>query len=142
MRREKRLAFALLAYAAGALLLLVPECAQAEQACGREGDRVCCGEASFGVLVGTIGELQAELSRCQTRVELPPSCPVLPPLPDAPTAAPAPRIGPPLLGLASGVASTVLLSVALLAPLPTPLRATTGVLALGGLTAGVVLVLP
>lgn len=141
MRREKPLAYTLLAYAAAAPLLLLPRCAQAEEAagCTQDTGRVCCTAAAFDTLSTALIDMKARLDACEARA-LPvvpaPSCPLLPPV------APPPSAGRPLLGLGTGVVSTLLLVTAVLAPLPTEIRGTLGTLALSGYTASVYLVLP
>lgn len=147
MRRDRRLAYALMAYALSVMILLcVPRCAGAVEApaCVRDQGRVCCAEADFRLLPDRILELDAALARCEA-LRLP--VPELPPITVpcvSPITMPIPARSPsrPLLGLGVGVASTVMLTAAVLAPWSPEVRASIGAAAIGGLTIGIVLVLP
>lgn len=147
---RRRLAFTLLAYLAAVLALLIPECAQAEEPCVRDGSRVCCEAGAFTTLTDTVIELQAALERCRAEHALPapvaPVCPVPPtatdPLLPPATSAVAPSATRPVAGLVTGVASTLVLVVAAMAPMDVETRASLGLVGLGGLGTAVFLVLP
>lgn len=136
---RKRLAYALLAYAVAVALLFLPRCVRAAEApgCTQEPGRVCCTTDTFDGLSTALLDLKARVDACESRP--PASCTLPPP---APIPAAPPAAGRPLLGLGTGVVSTLLLVTAVLAPLPSELRGTLGTLALSGYTASVYLVLP
>lgn len=92
MMRDKRIAYALLAYALGLLLLVLPRCARAEEAapaCRQVGAEVICPIADFDRLVHLVIDAREALAVCQAQLadcqnKPPPVCiptPLPPPLP-------------------------------------------------------------
>lgn len=142
MLRDRRLSYALLSYLLAILIFGVPTCAWADEApaCQREPGRVVCTEAGFTLLTDAMLDLQKRLDACQAQPAPPPVACNLP-LPE-PVAAPPVSASRPLAGLGAGIASTLVLTVAVLVPMPTELRAGLSSLALSGLATSVYLVLP
>lgn len=133
-------------------IALVPLLALADEPpCRREGERVSCASDSFKLLTDSCVQSKADAKACGLRLEdsvkdvearevemraCQAALAAVPPL------KPPPSATKPLIGYGTGVASTVLLLTAILAPLPDAARLTLGGVGLVGLGGGVVLVLP
>lgn len=135
-----------------AFIAFVPLLAVAQEApCRREGDRVSCDASGFKTLTDACTQFKADAKTCSLRLE------------DArkdieatgfklgacqAALAAVPPLEPPrsatrqLLGYGTGIASTVILLTALVAPLPGAAKFTLGGVAVVGLGGGVILVLP
>ena len=138
--------------AAALICLLAPFCAKAEEPpCRAEGDRVSCQRDGFKALTDACVQARADAKTCGLRladagkdaealtVELGACRAALAAVPPPP---PPPSATRPLVGYGVGVASTVALLTAILAPLPDTARLALGGAGLVGLGGGVVLVLP
>ena len=122
-----------------------------EPPCRSEGDRVSCQRDAFKTLTDSCVQARADAKSCALRsadaakdaevvvAELGACRAALAAVPPPP---PPPSATRPLVGYGVGVASTVALLTALLAPLPDSARLALGGAGLVGLGSGVVLVLP
>jgi len=133
-------------------IILAPVLALADEPpCRRDGDRVSCTGDGFKLLTDSCVQAKADAKSCALRledsakdvaareVELHACQAALAAVPPPPPPRSATR---PIIGYGTGVASTVLLLPAILAPLPDAARLPLGGVGLVGLGGGVVLVLP